>query len=1283
MLPAQQPAPTLQQRVHSLVHGSNRHSAPTTTSAALTDDQLLLHPPYGAIKQTPCCALPRPASVVSRQFLPHSTPKAKLGTELNSNLHQTSWEGKTMSTLAYAPAAVPMPISADSVALTRSLQLLGGKYEAPPPPLYAGGGAMPGLLRPSSTASLERRRKTLRGERSVHSANPQIGARRRARRLLPESLSTDDLVAALPSLAYSTYRPLDVFRGVAKPAGSGEGRGAEHPKGLHSAEGSAMGLHATQFEQQRHRLAAEPASRISLRERYTGRISQYATEGYNGRVCFLGAAAPTASERGHSHVDHGLDGPAWECDSGTGVAVEIQSYGISPPALDAGSPIERKHPPRGTGPDRAPQRLLPASAGPFFKRLGDGHDAATVGLPSAGSAERRPQRRQPAARQREGVGAGAPLDKIAPSLPADEESLKGKRSSAQLVPGASAHEGSDSDSDNDESHFSGESDGCSSDASDPAAFDDELKPGGETETSAGHPPLQALAAPSSADGCGAPALSTSGASLPRAPDADQCAAEPSATATQAQVSSLVGAALGDAEAISAQQAAQAAAAAKLQVAARARQQREEERAHAHRSHSKKGSGMKGGRKGGERGSRAKGCAKGDVTCSDSASSEPICTPGATSEATSVPLGAHTATGRTMEGVHAEVARDEPSACSNPRGEADRYGHLATTSETTAIEGAVQHSAVTDLDSPVAPQLEETGLAIEARSVVAKHKRGLAKRHAYRVPRHALDSRAAVGWRALSPTQKEDSRRYHSPALRHEALAPWLASAASEAALLVSEVVPQPSSSSQSPLNVRPPTPTPTPLQPQSATMDAVASVGPAALRISPPHRRPTPPMSSAGHLVAPAEHAPAGNGGQDLSSASSSHGPPATGVVGAPAKAGERAKSLLRASLSGKIAAAASRGACVSRGALSIGDVSAAFLRSRQIAGALRSAPEFKNLTDAQIAMLAHGGEERRVPRYTILYREGASAASFYVLLDGRLQHTSFHSSAKHEVSPPSSDSEKRGVCLGTEGLTGGLRRLTTVTTLEECTVLRFATHGMRIDEGGAASLAARASSQVVAAALRGNRFFEATTEAVRAEIAPLFRLVEIDRAGEHVLQEGGPADKMGMLLEGSLSVHCGGACISTLPDSDEDPEPVFGEAGLLSAEHAAETLTTLEPCKLLILPRNKFRKLLSLMPELRDSLRTRILLRKGLVAAKLRGMPSDGHAAADATPKNAVASQLVLTRDEAATIIQRVERGKQARVYTRRLRARATFGLRAAGAETAAQAHVLGLQQQPSHLQR
>ena len=70
--------------------------------------------------------------------------------------------------------------------------------------------------------------------------------------------------------------------------------------------------------------------------------------------------------------------------------------------------------------------------------------------------------------------------------------------------------------------------------------------------------------------------------------------------------------------------------------------------------------------------------------------------------------------------------------------------------------------------------------------------------------------------------------------------------------------------------------------------------------------------------------------------------------------------------------------------------------------------------------------EPRNAPcRYTQLYREGANATCFWVLLRGRLQLSSLGSEADTILSCGDSDV---GVCLGTEcfsGSTGMMRQRT------------------------------------------------------------------------------------------------------------------------------------------------------------------------------------------------------------------------------------------------------------------
>ena len=100
-----------------------------------------------------------------------------------------------------------------------------------------------------------------------------------------------------------------------------------------------------------------------------------------------------------------------------------------------------------------------------------------------------------------------------------------------------------------------------------------------------------------------------------------------------------------------------------------------------------------------------------------------------------------------------------------------------------------------------------------------------------------------------------------------------------------------------------------------------------------------------------------------------------------------------------------------------------------------------------------------------------SEAHSFYVLLRGRLLCTTLTTGQRKELTAPTPITNE-GVCFGIEGM-AQCRRLTTVSALDECTLLHFATGAMRIDEHGAASLAAQVFKKLVEVALRGSLFFQ------------------------------------------------------------------------------------------------------------------------------------------------------------------------------------------------------------------
>jgi CRP-like cAMP-binding protein len=317
-----------------------------------------------------------------------------------------------------------------------------------------------------------------------------------------------------------------------------------------------------------------------------------------------------------------------------------------------------------------------------------------------------------------------------------------------------------------------------------------------------------------------------------------------------------------------------------------------------------------------------------------------------------------------------------------------------------------------------------------------------------------------------------------------------------------------------------------------------------------------------------------------------------------------------------------------------IGNISANFIRTKRVAQALRTSPELQVLDAAQLSMLARGASERKVPRYTALYREGASAHSFYVLLKGRVLHQTVTSkntkvmvagaaseAARGEPvsSPDGGNTEvaasEGGLCFGTEGLSLGLKRITTATTLEDCVLLHFSTTSIFLDRVGVNELAKRVFSNVVSSALRGMPLFEGVPPAVIDELSPLFKLELIGSRGYTLMQQGEESGKMFLLLDGAVAIQVDGVHLATLPSDDDVGHQayVFGEAAVLGGSKLRRTATvvSLEPCKLLSLHPTRFRRFLELLPDFKGQLRRYNILRRrharSMIAAQRPVGPAGG----------------------------------------------------------------------------
>ena len=107
--------------------------------------------------------------------------------------------------------------------------------------------------------------------------------------------------------------------------------------------------------------------------------------------------------------------------------------------------------------------------------------------------------------------------------------------------------------------------------------------------------------------------------------------------------------------------------------------------------------------------------------------------------------------------------------------------------------------------------------------------------------------------------------------------------------------------------------------------------------------------------------------------------------------------------------------------------------------------------------------------------------------------------------------------------------------------------------------------------------------------------LVHIDRlstvrtvsAGEVVVAEGDPGHEMMVVLDGSAAVTRGKRKLRELGVG-----AVFGEMSLLDHEPRSATVTALEPTRLVVIDGRAFRKLLSKVPGLSESLLTTLCRR-------------------------------------------------------------------------------------------
>lgn len=155
--------------------------------------------------------LPPPVAPATRHFLPHQLPKSKF----TRTPYFGSWELPVQQALSITASSssrvsprraqgLPFPVDhADSVA--RILRTVASESSLP--------GTSGGQKAKANDAAKPRGNK-LRASDSSGSIRSNSAVRPLGGRLLPSGTDRRKLSARLPSLAYSSYRPLDVWRGA-------------------------------------------------------------------------------------------------------------------------------------------------------------------------------------------------------------------------------------------------------------------------------------------------------------------------------------------------------------------------------------------------------------------------------------------------------------------------------------------------------------------------------------------------------------------------------------------------------------------------------------------------------------------------------------------------------------------------------------------------------------------------------------------------------------------------------------------------------------------------------------------------------------------------------------------------------------------------------------------------------------------------------------------------------------------------------------------------------------
>jgi len=333
----------------------------------------------------------------------------------------------------------------------------------------------------------------------------------------------------------------------------------------------------------------------------------------------------------------------------------------------------------------------------------------------------------------------------------------------------------------------------------------------------------------------------------------------------------------------------------------------------------------------------------------------------------------------------------------------------------------------------------------------------------------------------------------------------------------------------------------------------------------------------------------------------------------------------------------------------SLSMVAQSMAQHKRTVAALSKDPCFKKTSNMHLSMIASVAKTRHHSRYSIVYREGAAATSFFLLIKGGV----LCSTAEGPVEVLEVESTAHPVCFGTEGVVDGVRRATTAMCTEDCEILHFtASRSHRIGGATMEDLAKTVFAAFVEAELKKMPLFFDLRSDVVSEIASMFELREFGEAGITIFDQGMQADELFCLAKGRVLLEDiqGTELAKLTAGSIEDGYPFFGQDSLLKRGMREDSATTRTPCKLLVIRRPHFSRLLKLMPLLMERLQDfdRRYRERAKLAREIKQAEKE-RKDVEARRKQLTIKSENAKLESAATNLQRGTRGMLARRQTRR----------------------------------